>query len=278
MLLVGISGARDLLAADSNGLSDPYCTVVPLDAKGKEISVEKRKTRVIMKTLSPSWDEVFIIGQKSDASQMSKLLIKVKDWDAVGSDDDLGELVLDMNEFFGSDPHRHVCEWMPLVARKKMSKSKQKGEVHIQMVYHEPPPDPVPEQIVVEVLEARGLAAAGEKTYVTCAPLNKAGAEIEGAKAYTDTALVRGDTVKWEEAVPLPTAAVRSVKSILFKIKNKKTLGSDASLGEARVSLAGLFMEDSEVDGRHMIVSEAASPCRTVRPSHFFSPPTRAAV
>lgn len=55
VLLIGVLEGKDLPAADSDGLSDPYCTIVPLDHKGKDIRKEKRVTRTIAKTLNPEW-------------------------------------------------------------------------------------------------------------------------------------------------------------------------------------------------------------------------------
>ena len=49
---VQVCCATDLLAADSNGLSDPYCKLTWLGQKGR--------TKIVPKTLSPEWDESFI--------------------------------------------------------------------------------------------------------------------------------------------------------------------------------------------------------------------------
>ena len=54
-LLIAVIQARGLRSADSNGLSDPYVTIVPLDETGHEISEEKAVTRTVAKTLDPEW-------------------------------------------------------------------------------------------------------------------------------------------------------------------------------------------------------------------------------
>mmetsp|Transcript_46020 Transcript_46020/g.115860 ORF Transcript_46020/g.115860 Transcript_46020/m.115860 type:complete len:548 (+) Transcript_46020:740-2383(+) len=73
-------GARQLIAADSNGKSDPY-------AKVKFGNSASKKTKTIKKTLEPSWNETFegIIG-------LDGLTVSVFDWDRgiTGTDDDLG--------------------------------------------------------------------------------------------------------------------------------------------------------------------------------------------
>jgi len=62
-VVIGVVQARNVIVADSCGTSDPYCTVVPISSKGKEVVAEKVKTEIIMKTLNPVWDELFVIGQ-----------------------------------------------------------------------------------------------------------------------------------------------------------------------------------------------------------------------
>ena len=53
-LLVDVSRARDLAAADSNGFSDPYIKTYLLPDKSKH---SKRKTKVQKKTVNPVYDQ-----------------------------------------------------------------------------------------------------------------------------------------------------------------------------------------------------------------------------
>lgn len=98
VLLLGVLEGRGLPIADSNGLSDPYCTITPLDDQGKELVKEKKITRTCPKTLDPKWDEVHAFGQGVDVAEYSSIKIKVKDWDLIGNDDHLGDIVLTMDE------------------------------------------------------------------------------------------------------------------------------------------------------------------------------------
>ncbi len=57
VLQITFISASNLSSADRNGLSDPYCMIPRnffVDTKGREV-----RTKVIRKTLSPEWNEVF---------------------------------------------------------------------------------------------------------------------------------------------------------------------------------------------------------------------------
>ena len=81
-LQVVIERANDLLAADSNGMSDPYCVITVGDVS--------QKTTICRKTLNPKWSETFDFVVVNVLRE--KLKISVKDWDMFSSDDDLGEV------------------------------------------------------------------------------------------------------------------------------------------------------------------------------------------
>lgn len=55
-LTVKVSRAAQLLACDLNGFSDPYVKLYLEPDPSKET---KKKTKVVKKTLSPVWNEVF---------------------------------------------------------------------------------------------------------------------------------------------------------------------------------------------------------------------------
>ena len=78
-LNITIQNATNLAAADSNGLSDPFCKV--------EIGGKKFKTKTKKKTLSPEWDEKFTFTTHDiEAHQVSlNVEFTVKDWDRFGT-------------------------------------------------------------------------------------------------------------------------------------------------------------------------------------------------
>lgn len=72
--------AANLMAKDSNGLSDPYLVVVDtLDVDGKEC-----KTKVLKKTVSPKWNESFTFP----VANLDRWAVRLQlyDWDMLGKD------------------------------------------------------------------------------------------------------------------------------------------------------------------------------------------------
>lgn len=83
VMRIEVSKANGLLAADLNGFSDPYVIV--------HCGKQKRKTRIIKKTLEPEWKQTFEIRGLLDDFLASGASFAVYDWDELGMDDVLGE-------------------------------------------------------------------------------------------------------------------------------------------------------------------------------------------
>jgi len=90
VLKVNIISARGLRKADWFGLSDPYCT---LQLRG-EPGI-RGKTDVKKKTLEPTWNYKAEVARYDGQS----LVLKIYDWDRVGSHDYLGEATVPANAF-----------------------------------------------------------------------------------------------------------------------------------------------------------------------------------
>ena len=140
VVLIGIVEARNVIAADVTGTSDPYVVAQPVDARGRLLAAEKLRTAKHMRTLNPVWDEVFTFGQVRQGggrpgydaepcwcsqavhlSEVAAFQFRVYDWDAIGSDDDLGVVTLEMDRMFGDDPNAVIDTWVKLKLVKGMS-------------------------------------------------------------------------------------------------------------------------------------------------------------
>eukprot|EP00697_Spironema_sp_BW2_P007448 gnl/Spiro4/21728_TR10644_c0_g1_i1.p1 gnl/Spiro4/21728_TR10644_c0_g1~~gnl/Spiro4/21728_TR10644_c0_g1_i1.p1 ORF type:complete len:580 (-),score=126.76 gnl/Spiro4/21728_TR10644_c0_g1_i1:48-1787(-) len=90
--------ARNLAAADQGGTSDPYALLQLMRSDGTLTPPEPKRTKTIKATLNPSWNEVF----RFDVSDLCResVFIRVRDYDFVGSDDDLGETELSLAQMY----------------------------------------------------------------------------------------------------------------------------------------------------------------------------------
>jgi Ca2+-dependent lipid-binding protein len=89
LLKLDVISATGLKSSDANGYSDPF--VVGYLNKRKVF-----KTKVVKKTLHPEFNESFTIPVKSKNRQ--KLRLELWDWDRVGDNDPLGNVLININE------------------------------------------------------------------------------------------------------------------------------------------------------------------------------------
>ena len=84
-----VKQARNLIAMDSDGLSDPHVTIKLIP---KSIHTIKMQTRTIKDNLDPVWNETFVIElQPGDMDR--RLLLKCWDRDISNSNDFIGSMV-----------------------------------------------------------------------------------------------------------------------------------------------------------------------------------------
>lgn len=99
-VFIEIVSCQQLIAADKTGASDPYVKI----KLGKK---DLHETKPVMQTLNPAYslkDKSTFILQETPAAvkENGGLVFKVKDWDRVGKNDDLGEVVLDHDRLYNS--------------------------------------------------------------------------------------------------------------------------------------------------------------------------------
>ncbi|KAG0147448.1 hypothetical protein CROQUDRAFT_42936 [Cronartium quercuum f. sp. fusiforme G11] len=118
ILTVMLDNAKDLLAADRNGYSDPYAQFVLNGMKVFKSSVQK-------KTLNPKWMERFEVEVPSRVH--ADFSVQVFDWDRVGASDKLGQAQIDLKEL---EPMLQST-----VVLKLSQDGKQQGVVHVKMTF-----------------------------------------------------------------------------------------------------------------------------------------------
>lgn len=90
---ISLLEARNLVAADFTGKSDPYVVF--------KVGKQKKKSSIIKQTLSPTYNENFEFSLKH---KETTVYIEVYDWDFLKSDDFLGCLTIDFSEFPLGEP------------------------------------------------------------------------------------------------------------------------------------------------------------------------------
>ena len=136
--------AKELISADSNGLSDPYFKIPHKQRGVVDLPKKTNRTKTVMKTLNPTWNHTFEVEFNPQAC--NKLDIAVYDYDIIGKDDLLGtgEINLQWMITGGQDTFE---EWIPLKVTTKDKKTKlqqtiQKGSVHVKLQVKSRPGQP----------------------------------------------------------------------------------------------------------------------------------------
>ena len=150
-LRVHLSTASNLLAADKNGKSDPFCTLQLLECgSGKE--VEKKKSKTCKKTLNPAWDEWFDFSTDVDcpAASLPSLRVTVFDADTLSSEP-LGEFTVSLSDYFDNlITNEHIID-VNLQNTEKMKKTTATGFVSFSVNFTLPFVDnsvPLSEEVV----------------------------------------------------------------------------------------------------------------------------------
>ncbi|KAL5731958.1 hypothetical protein ACHQM5_004632 [Ranunculus cassubicifolius] len=126
-LWVRVLEARRLRATDLNGLGDPYVRI--------QLAEKKFKTKVVKKSLNPSWGEVFCF--ESDELDV-ELIVSVMDADRYFKDVLVGQFKLHIETVYDAPNKSLGTLWFTLVPKgKKKAKSKDCGQILLSILFSE---------------------------------------------------------------------------------------------------------------------------------------------
>ncbi|XP_012937160.2 rasGAP-activating-like protein 1 isoform X2 [Aplysia californica] len=108
-LYLRVSEAKELLAKDFNGKSDPYCVI-------KVDNVVTARTATVYKTLDPLWGEEFILHMPSGFQTLS---FYIYDADKVSGDDIIGTASVTRDYLYGNKNPKGLETWLPLQKANK---------------------------------------------------------------------------------------------------------------------------------------------------------------
>jgi len=116
---ITVIGGKELASRDANGKSDPYLRLL--------YGQTRLKTTIQKKTLNPAWkNEVFLIPLDENEPT---LRVQCWDWNLIGSDETMGEFVIDLRKF---QPNTPVTAWYSLAPEEGKKKSKEvRGSIQL---------------------------------------------------------------------------------------------------------------------------------------------------
>ncbi|EGG22121.1 C2 domain-containing protein [Cavenderia fasciculata] len=134
-LFIKIVEARNTLALDITGTSDPYCLITLLQAgqeydKSKASTTDIYRTETIYKTLNPQWHSEEYVFDVLKCS--SSIFIEIWDEDKLSKDDRMGQLSINIDEYRGKGM-KDV--WLPIQGKKASKKLKNRGDIRLQILF-----------------------------------------------------------------------------------------------------------------------------------------------
>ena len=129
LLLLKVIKARELVPRDVIGYSDPYAVIRVIPDRYNE---GNKKTKRKLRTLNPVFQEIFSFTLEEDDILETKVCVDVYDHDLVGSDDFMGQAVVDISSLNLLNELTYT-EWFMLQQQTDFSVT---GEVDVSL-YHE---------------------------------------------------------------------------------------------------------------------------------------------
>ena len=239
-LKITVLQARNLIAADRGGTSDPYVRLHVGDAMK-----ESKKTKVVKKTLNPTFDETFRF-RLSSSQRQSTLTLECFDYDLLGADDSLGKFELDLESLV---PEEETVRWVRLEGEE----ADNEGEVQVRCVLL---PDLPPARLEITVLRARNLIAA-----------DRGGTSDPYVRVHVGESVGVGKKTKvqmktlnpeWNQSFNIFLSGSKRREDLTVECFDYDMVGADDSLGKFQISLDSLSL-DKEYLEWHRFAEEADS-------------------
>ena len=133
-----VKSAAELLAADSNGCSDPFAVVTVTQTRDAEQEVQRFVTKTINKSLNPVWGESFFFDIWERGAQLT---VDVYDAD-FSSDDYLGQAAVDLRNYCDGSPQVGAleleltpCEPDRDMPEKVLAITSVSGSIHLELKF-----------------------------------------------------------------------------------------------------------------------------------------------
>ena len=226
VLTVYMRAARGLMAADSNGLSDPYVVA--------KLCGQRKKTHVIKGTLNPAW------GLKLDFEHVALedvvaqgLRLDVYDYDMLSRDDPLGGLDVSLGELGGK---KKVCVFNEALPTK--------GTLEFTVTWEELPARMTTSGTLEIVLEGATdlISADANGLSDPYARISLGDVRHKSKVAKRTLSPVWGETFAFKGTLRELTA-----KRMRVEIFDHDTFSKDDPLGSADIGLAALELIDEKI-------------------------------
>ena len=236
---VSVLQARKLTAMDRGGTSDPYVKLSLTSAPQNH-----KRTHVVMKTLSPVWNEDFELASPNIWSDSLNISIFDKD---IMQDDKIGVATISLAEL-ACQPHPIPVDQERLGVRERQwhavqdDRKQAAGEVELRVELVRIPPPEAARQFVVTVVIQRANALLAKDAGGTSDPY----CVVQYLKHKHKTKVVKKMlNPTWSESSQfvIDTMGLRPIHPLHISVYDYDLIGSDDLIGKATIDLESILAE-----------------------------------
>jgi hypothetical protein len=226
--------ARNLLAADRGGTSDPYVRI----HVGEAVK-EFKKTKVIKKTLNPEFDETFDI-RISGSQRRALLTLECFDYDMLGADDSLGKSGIALDELVLEREYSH---WLKLEGEDE----ENNGEIELRYTLL---PELPPAKLEISVLRAKDLIAADRAG--TSDPYVRVNVGKTAGMGKKTKVRFKTLNPEWNQSFTFMLVGEMRREKLSIECFDYDMVGDDDSLGKFDIQLDSLALDQEYLQWRKL--------------------------